>query len=238
MIFFREWLLRLSRIFAVKPMLSQHPAEGRLAESNPSPTPAPVARPAPVSRGTVGAVGSPARPAQGPALEVRPKPSPDAATDRPSERGKNPTSLPATDQRRAEPAGMDLNLRTALDAHQKWKKQFQAVINGTAAPPFTLENLSIDQISRDDHCALGRWIYGIGGQKFGDSEIFQSLAYRHQAFHRVAGDILRTARAGDLAKAQSALNSDFIQHSQGIVMELARMYNETDDRTQRSQYTR
>ena len=124
-----------------------------------------------------------------------------------------------------------LNFRTAIDVHRKWKTRLQAVVDGTST-----EQLAPDEVCRDDRCALGKWIHGSGGEKFGSHDTFQALSMKHADFHLCAGEILRTALAGETAKAQAALKTgEFAQHSQSIVMALAKMYNEIADRSERSQ---
>lgn len=113
-----------------------------------------------------------------------------------------------------------LNFRTAIEAHQKWKVRLQAVIDGD-----TSETLSVEEVSRDDCCVLGKWIHGAGKQKFGQNELFESLQTNHAHFHICAGKVLETALTGNKAAAQAALGSgDFPQASQVIVMTLAQMY--------------
>ena len=43
-----------------------------------------------------------------------------------------------------------LNFRTAIEAHQKWKAHLQALIVDDL-----LDDLSVEDVSRDDRCTLG-----------------------------------------------------------------------------------
>jgi hypothetical protein len=126
--------------------------------------------------------------------------------------------LSAADEKSAEVAG--LNFKTAVDAHMKWKVRLESYINGTST-----EQLTVEVISRDDQCPLGKWIYDRGGEKFGYSETFFDMKAHHAHFHRCAGDVLAAAQAGDTVKATRLLQGgDYIKASERVKMLLARMF--------------
>lgn len=131
---------------------------------------------------------------------------------------------PVTDPAEEEAAG--LNFRTAIEAHQKWKNRLQAVIDNNSS-----ENLSVDLVARDDQCVLGKWIHGIGGQRFGDNDQFQKLRKDHADFHACAGMVLALAQTGKTADAQAYLKSSgYLYTSQEVVLDLAHMYNQASGR--------
>lgn len=80
--------------------------------------------------------------------------------------------------------------REAIDTHVRWKERLQAQIAGTGK-----EDLQAEAVARDDRCALGQWILGIGGERFGGSAAFETLKARHAEFHRCAGEVLATGAA-------------------------------------------
>jgi hypothetical protein len=113
-----------------------------------------------------------------------------------------------------------LNFRTAIEVHQKWKARLQTVIDGDVA-----DVLSVEDVSRDDICALGKWLHGPGDAKYGTESSFKTLQTNHAHFHQCAGKVLQNALSGNKAEAQAALKSgDFAQASQVVVMDLAQMY--------------
>jgi hypothetical protein len=79
--------------------------------------------------------------------------------------------------------------REAIDTHVRWKERLHAHISGIGN-----ENLVPEVVGSDDKCALGQWIQGIGGQRFGGTPEFATLCAHHTEFHRSAGAVLEVAR--------------------------------------------
>ncbi|MCK9382059.1 MAG: CZB domain-containing protein [Sulfuritalea sp.] len=122
------------------------------------------------------------------------------------------------DDKGAELAG--LNFKTAVDAHMKWKVRLESYISGTST-----EQLKVEVVCRDDQCPLGKWIYDMGGEKFGYSETFFDMKAHHALFHRSAGDVLAAAQSGDADGARKLLHSgDYVKASERVKMLLARMF--------------
>jgi len=82
--------------------------------------------------------------------------------------------------------------KEAIDSHVRWKARLRDFIQGKSQ-----EELKADVVGRDDQCTLGKWIYGIGGERFGADPAFAVLKARHAQFHRCAGEVLDVARRGD-----------------------------------------
>lgn len=120
-----------------------------------------------------------------------------------------------------------LNFHTAIQAHHQWKLRLQAVIDKESSA-----ELSVDVVSRDDQCVLGKWIHGIGGERFGRSAIFLRLQKNHAKFHTCAGKVLALAQAGKKEEAQVKLKSnDYAQVSQNVIYDLAHMYSHMDEKS-------
>jgi len=114
-----------------------------------------------------------------------------------------------------------LNFRTAIESHQKWKARLQAVIDDNHS-----EHLSVAVVSRDDQCALGKWIHGVGGRRFGSDDLFQRLNKDHAHFHTCTGTVLALAQTGKKTEAQANLRSgDYARASQDVILALAQMYS-------------
>ncbi|MBU1237229.1 MAG: CZB domain-containing protein [Gammaproteobacteria bacterium] len=122
------------------------------------------------------------------------------------------------EMRGAEVGGLDF--KSAVDAHMKWKGRLEAYINGTSD-----EDLRVDVISCDDKCPLGKWIYSRGGDDFGYSETFFDMKAHHAHFHRCAGDVVRTAQAGDKDEALKLLHhGDYVRASEKVKKLLAKLF--------------
>ena len=130
----------------------------------------------------------------------------------------------AAEAQNAEIGGLDF--MTAIDAHMKWKTRLEGYINGTSQ-----ETLEVEVISRDDRCPLGQWIYGSGGDSFGEIQTFADMKAMHAHFHTCAGNVLATAQRGRKDEALRMLDhGDYVRASERIKMQLARLYVQISER--------
>jgi len=81
------------------------------------------------------------------------------------------------------PAAMveGIDVDTIIDAHRQWKVKLRDAIESGAT-------VDVGTLSRDDCCALGKWIYG-DGQHLKNRASFTELIQRHANFHRIAGQV-------------------------------------------------
>jgi len=113
-----------------------------------------------------------------------------------------------------------LNFKTAIDAHMKWKVRLERCLESDNE-----EGLKVDLVSRDDQCPLGKWIHGVGGERFGNLREFQEMKMEHSRFHLCAGDVLACCVAGDKEGAGNKLRSgDYTRASERVKLHLARLY--------------
>ena len=113
-----------------------------------------------------------------------------------------------------------LNFKSAVDAHMKWKGRLESYIAGTST-----EDLKVEVVCRDDQCALGKWVYSQGGERFGFSETFADMKENHAHFHRTAGEVLATAQSGQKEQALHLLHrGDYGRTSERVKMALARLF--------------
>lgn len=125
---------------------------------------------------------------------------------------------PAVQEEEGTVAG--LNFKTAIDAHMKWKVRLERCMESDNE-----EGLKVDVVSRDDQCPLGKWIHGIGGERFGNLREFQEMKMEHSRFHLCAGDVLACCMAGDKEGASQKLRSgDYTRASERVKLHLARLY--------------
>lgn len=113
-----------------------------------------------------------------------------------------------------------LNFRTAIDAHMKWKVRLHETIQGTSP-----EQLDPNHICQDDQCALGKWMYSIGGLKYSHLPEFRELKQTHAEFHCCAALIVTQVQAGERTKAMQALqHGEYAHTSEKIKAQLAKLY--------------
>jgi methyl-accepting chemotaxis protein len=109
--------------------------------------------------------------------------------------------------------GIDVD--AIIDGHRQWKVKLRdAIENGDQVDAATL--------SRDDCCALGKWIYS-DGQRLNGRVSFTALVNNHARFHHVAGEVALLINAGRSAEAEDALAPDtpFTTATSDVVMVLS-----------------
>lgn len=93
---------------------------------------------------------------------------------------------------------MDLN--EAIKAHSEWKMKLRGAISAKST-------LDAATISRDDCCALGKWLHGESKPAFGKLTAHADCVRHHAAFHKEAGKVATTINAGKYAEAEQMLGS-------------------------------
>lgn len=91
--------------------------------------------------------------------------------------------------------GVDVD--AIIDAHRQWKVKLRQAIEERST-------VDVNTLSRDDCCALGKWIYG-DGQRLAHRPNFVELVGRHQHFHSVAGGIGELINQKRMREAEDAL---------------------------------
>ncbi|MGW8248288.1 MAG: CZB domain-containing protein [Acidiferrobacterales bacterium] len=114
-----------------------------------------------------------------------------------------------------------LNVTTAIESHMRWKARLAEYINGNSK-----ESLDPEQIAQDDQSILGQWIYGIGGETFGDVPGFAELRECHARFHQCAADVVRKVDAGQQEEARQMLSTgDYARASMLVIRLLSGLWN-------------
>ena len=95
-----------------------------------------------------------------------------------------------------------MEFKDAIDAHVNWKVRLRLLMAGQ-------EKIDANVASKDNECALGKWIYGEGSRALAkDPEVLDGLRKAHAAFHQIAGTAIRAIQSGDLARAEAMLEAD------------------------------
>jgi hypothetical protein len=95
-------------------------------------------------------------------------------------------SEPVMSAREAAAINAEIDIDSAISAHEKWKDRLQNVLNGTSS-----ETLDPATVCLDNRCDLGKWLHGPGGQRLGKFPAFQVLIDRHKFFHEQAAAFSR-----------------------------------------------
>lgn len=115
-----------------------------------------------------------------------------------------------------------INVKTAIDAHIRWRHRLENFVNGTSE-----EHLVREVVSADNQCILGKWIHGDGSRRFGHFDLFQELIAVHAQFHQYAGGVLNAALEGDHERAMGLLQSGGYPRTSAKVKHLlAKLYVE------------
>ena len=109
--------------------------------------------------------------------------------------------------------GVDVDV--FIDAHRQWKVKLRDAIENHA-------QVDVAALSRDDCCALGKWIYG-DGQRLGARAGFVDLIGRHKRFHSVAGGVAEMINHRRYRQAEEALapGTPFSQATSEVVLTLS-----------------
>ena len=106
-----------------------------------------------------------------------------------------------------------LDMHAAINAHERWKARLMDYLEGR-----TTVGLDPAVVRRDDHCALGRWLHGVGGELLGDQPAYALLMVRHQYFHEQAALLVELAQQGAWDKAVQVLNGGYRHGSSQVVL--------------------
>ncbi len=118
----------------------------------------------------------------------------------------------------------ELDVYNALQAHVQWKQRLLAYINGTSE-----EQLDAENVGSDCLCALGQWIYGPGGNSYGEHVKFVELKSVHTDFHLLAAEVVRAVQSDQQEQALELLQKgDYPKVSNRIKSMLAKLSLEFD----------
>lgn len=95
-----------------------------------------------------------------------------------------------------------LSIGEALQSHSAWIQRFEEALKDKRG-----QKLDAEQVSHDDRCVLGKWLYAQDTQdRFKRSSEFMILQETHSAFHRNASLVISALRHDDKDEAQILLD--------------------------------
>lgn len=104
---------------------------------------------------------------------------------------------------------MDFNRE--INKHLEWIEAVASLIGADARPED-----DIKEVSRHDHCALGRWLSSDESADFKGFPEFESLEKSHATFHALAGELISALEEGNEHRADE-LQETFIATSQEVI---------------------
>lgn len=112
-------------------------------------------------------------------------------------------------------------INTAIGAHSKWKFRLKTAIKTGAT------DVTPDQVSCDDQCSFGKWLYG----PTISPEVAEGMPYTvvkrlHGEFHQIAGSVMIKAISGQSEEAQGLLDGEFSAKSQILIRALTKWKRE------------
>lgn len=107
---------------------------------------------------------------------------------------------------------MDIDQEIAI--HLEWIESLVSLIGAESIP-----DEAIEELSHHDRCEMGRWLNSDESSAFRDFPAFGDLKANHQAFHSVAGDLIKAFRAGDEPRVE-ALQDAFLTASRNVIAHL------------------
>jgi len=93
------------------------------------------------------------------------------------------------------------DFESAKAAHRAWKTRVRAHLNGDE------DAIDPEHIASDRQCALGRWYFGAGKQKFGHLSEMQAIEEPHRQLHAKVKEIVDLKQAGETDQAERELET-------------------------------
>lgn len=104
-----------------------------------------------------------------------------------------------------------MDIAQEINKHLEW---IETISSFLGKEDITKEQM--DEITQHDRCALGQWLASENAQPFKDLPELAELEESHDAFHRLAGDLINAVEAGNEDEA-SAAQERFIAMSQQVI---------------------
>lgn len=113
----------------------------------------------------------------------------------------------------AEAILAEIDVDTAIAAHENWKLRLQNYLDGKSS-----EELKPEVVCLDDRCDLGKWLHGAGKMRLGAYPAFSVLIARHKYFHVQASTVVALVQAGEKDKAAQTLGTGYRHASNQVVL--------------------
>lgn len=95
---------------------------------------------------------------------------------------------------------INIDLDSAIQKHAQWKLKLHTAITKE-------ETLVVDEISRDDCCVLGKWLYGEAKSNFFHLASYLDCRDKHKKFHIEAGKVAQCINDKNYKQAETMLGT-------------------------------
>jgi hypothetical protein len=113
-----------------------------------------------------------------------------------------------------------LDMGKALEAHSGWIDHLKDILDGREEAPNSVAN-----VARDDLCVLGKWLHGMGRDRFHHLQEYQDLLASHARFHAAAGLVLIEHKGGNQEQAWYVFQHEMRAWSDQVQMGVARLFS-------------
>jgi hypothetical protein len=104
-----------------------------------------------------------------------------------------------------------LDIGQEINRHLEWIETVVALLGNEEMSP-----QQVEEIAQHDRCALGKWLISEDSVAYQGVPELAGLRESHEAFHRLAGDLIGHLAEGREAEALE-LQSRFIEMSQKVI---------------------
>jgi len=116
-----------------------------------------------------------------------------------------------------------MDLAKEIENHLEWIDSIAALLEVEE-----FSDVDFQKITSHDDCELGHWLSAEGSELYNTLPEFNKLIDSHEAFHKLAGELVAAIRAGDEKKAVE-VQEGFISMSQEVVGHLQRLQEVSED---------
>ncbi len=115
----------------------------------------------------------------------------------------------------------DIDLDAAIQKHAQWKFKLHAAINKQ-------ENLVVNDVTRDDCCMLGEWLYGDAKLKYASLHSYDECLQKHRAFHTEAGKVAQCINDKKYREAEAMMgnNTSYAKASKAVATTIVALRKE------------
>ena len=117
-----------------------------------------------------------------------------------------------------------MDLAQEIENHLEWIDSIASLLEVEE-----FSDVDFQKITSHDACELGQWLSSEGADLYGKLPEFSQLIDSHEAFHKLAGEMIAAIRSGDEKKAVE-LEEGFISMSQEVVGHLQHLQEVSSSR--------